>query len=164
VPQALADISFITVFISPGELPDGTENGDGWCLRAYAAGTELVAITVPKNGSPIRPFAAQWELIAADYPTQDDLPANFPDDLADEYSDLEVFENQGGTKVGGWPTNIQSEIFWAPMNQHPANPEYIFQIDSEPKANWQWGDGGVGYFGRGTGNARDVWTMAWQCM
>jgi hypothetical protein len=67
-------------------------------------------------------------------------------------------------KLGGWPTLIQSEIFWAPWNRHPAAPEYVFQIDSTGKGNWSWGDGGVGYFGRGTAPGKtDEWALAWQC-
>lgn len=50
-----------------------------------------------------------------------------------------------------------------PWNRHPAHPKYVFQIDSEEKAYWAWGEGGIGYFGRGTGEARDQWTMDWQC-
>ncbi|HEX8776147.1 MAG TPA: hypothetical protein VF735_21435, partial [Pyrinomonadaceae bacterium] len=63
----------------------------------------------------------------------------------------------------GWPTLIQSEIYWAPWNKHPANPEYVFQINSEEKANWRWGDAGVGHFGRGTGVAKNQWALSWQC-
>lgn len=63
-----------------------------------------------------------------------------------------------------WHTLIQSEIYWAPYNQHPAKPEYIFQIDSTEKGNWMWGDNGVGYFGRGTKEGHeDEWTIEWQC-
>ncbi|MHC4974852.1 MAG: DUF1963 domain-containing protein, partial [Planctomycetota bacterium] len=76
----------------------------------------------------------------------------------------DLFENTPGFKLGGWPTLIQSEIFWAPWNRHPAAPEYVFQIDSTAKGNWSWGDGGVGYFGRGTAPGKtDEWALAWQC-
>ncbi len=61
----------------------------------------------------------------------------------------------------GWPGG--REIYWAPLNKHPANPEYVFQIGTEPLADFAWGDQGVGYFGRGTGAARDQWTFSWQC-
>ncbi|HWE95072.1 MAG TPA: DUF1963 domain-containing protein [Tepidisphaeraceae bacterium] len=162
-PDVIADLSMITVFIAPNVLPNDTANGDGWCLRAYPAKAEVQPIEEPAHGSPLRPHSVHWELIEHDYPTYDDLPPDFPDELRDQYFDLD-FENTGGTKLGGWPTNIQAEIYWAPFNRHPANPRYVFQIDSEPKANWFWGDQGVGYFGRGTGASRDVWTMSWQCL
>jgi uncharacterized protein YwqG len=74
-----------------------------------------------------------------------------------------MFEHHPESKIGGWPYLIQSEVFWAPENRHPANPEYVFQIASERKAHWQWGDGGIGYFGRGTGDATEAWTLSWQC-
>ena len=81
------------------------------------------------------------------------------DDLGD------ALENVPGLKLGGWPTLIQSEIFWAPWNRHPASPEYVFQIDSDEKAQWAWGDAGVGYFGRGTApGRRDEWALSWQTL
>ncbi len=51
----------------------------------------------------------------------------------------ELLENRHCSKIGGWPSLIQSEIFWAPLNRHPADPEYVLQIDTEPKAHWAWG-------------------------
>ena len=74
-----------------------------------------------------------------------------------------MFENQSGTTLGGWPTLVQAECDWGPFNRHPANPEFVFQIDTEPKAHWAWGDSGVGYLGRGIGAHTNVWTLAWQC-
>ena len=85
-----------------------------------------------------------------------------PPEVEEDYVDL--FENVQGFKLGGWPTLIQSEIYWAPWNKHPASPEYVFQIDSTEKGNWAWGDNGLGYFGRGTAPGHeDVWTLSWQC-
>lgn len=81
--------------------------------------------------------------------------------IEDNYFDIVKIKD--GSKIGGWPHLIQSEIYWAPFNQPPTNPEYAFQIDNEEKAGWMWGDAGVGYFGRGTGQAKDTWALAWQC-
>ena len=77
----------------------------------------------------------------------------------------DLFRNVSGLKLGGWPSLIQSEIYWAPWNKYPAAPEYVLQIDSEPKALWAWGHGGVGYFGRGTAEGyEDEWACEWQCL
>jgi hypothetical protein len=100
--------------------------------------------------------------IPEDFPCWEDVAFEIADEIGDNYYDL--FENSGGMKLGGWPTLVQSEIFWAPWNQHPALPEYVFQSDSTEKGNWTWGHGGVGYFGRGTAPGKEnEWTVAWQC-
>jgi uncharacterized protein YwqG len=40
----------------------------------------------------------------------------------------------------------------------------VFQIDTTEKGNWQWGDAGVGYFGRRTAAGHeDEWAISWQC-
>ncbi len=160
-PPSLADIRLLTVFIAPDELPMDTANGDGWLLRAYTEQDELIPIVTPEIASPIKAFPIRYELGAADYPCQEDAPVQVPDEYDDSYDDL--FPNYERSKVGGYPTLIQGELYWSPYNRHPANPEYIFQINSEEKADWWWGDNGIGYFGRGTGTTRDVWTMTWTC-
>jgi hypothetical protein len=137
------------------------ENGDGWQLRAYPSLERLIEIDSPQHDNPIRSFPIRWEPLEADYPSREDVPLELPDGIADDT--YELVEHHPVSKIGGWPYLVQSEICWAPHNRHPANPEYVFQIASEPKAHWQWGDGGIGYFGRGTGDARAVWTLSWQC-
>lgn len=162
-PEVLADVALLTVFIDAEELPASTPNGNGWLLRAYPSLDNLVVLSKPTdvNGG-VKPYAVRWELVEEDFPCWDDASGmNLPPDVSDDYDDL--FENREGTKIGGWPSLIQSEIYWAPFNKHPAHPEFAFQINSEPKAHWAWGDGGVGYFGRGTGEHRGEWTLEWQC-
>jgi hypothetical protein len=160
VPPGLGDLALITVLISGASLPRDEENGDGWQLRAYTSLEGLVEIDPPLHENPLRPFPIRWESIEADYPSHEDANAILEDVPAGYYG---LFERHPSSKLGGWPYLIQSEIYWAPHTRHPANPEYVFQIASEAKAHWQWGDGGIGYFGRGTGGATDVWTLSWQC-
>ena len=162
-PAALDGIALVRVYIDPKFYKRDTDHGQGWEVRASPTLEGLERIAEPKHGSKIWARRGRWELIEPDYPTSDDLPADFPETMRDDYYDLGC-ENQYGTKVGGWPSNIQSEIWWAPWNKHPYNPEYVFQIDSdEENVNWMWGDAGVGYSGRGTGEHRDRWAMSWQC-
>jgi hypothetical protein len=161
-PEGIADLALIRVYVSPSFHDADTESGEGWVVRASPTLAGLAPITDKPHDSTIKPFHGRWEVVEADYPTYEDLPLETPEELKDSYHDL-GFENHDGIKVGGWPTNLQSEIYWAPMNQHPHDPAYVFQIGSEPRAGWQWGDSGVGYFGRGTGVHRDKWAMAWQC-
>jgi uncharacterized protein YwqG len=160
-PHRLDDVDFISVFVSRRRLPNDTPNGDGWCLRAYKDLGSLVSLRQPDMDSLIASFAMRPIIVEEDYPCCEDV-ADCPEELEEEYYDL--FSNHSGLKLGGWPTLVQAEIFWAPWNRHPASPEYVFQIDSTEKGTWMWGDGGVGYFGRGTApNALDDWTFSWQC-
>ena len=161
-PNSLSDVAFLTIFIAQDELPDGTPNGDGWLLRAYPTLDGLVALEPPADHGHLEPLPIRWELIEEDYPTWEDVDAlEMSPELEDQYSEL--LETQQGTKIGGWPFTVQSQIYWAPGNQHPASPEYVLQIDNEGEARWSWGDVGFGYIGRGTGAARNVWTLEWQC-
>lgn len=160
-PDHLSDLALITVFVSQDELPLDAPNGEGWELRAYTRLHNLIEIAEPEHSNPIKPFPIQWQLCENDYPCLDDVTIELSPEVEENFEDL--FENQSRSKIGGWPTLIQSEIYWAPWNKHPANPEYVFQINSEEKANWWWGDAGVGHVGRGTGAAKNQWALSWQC-
>jgi len=162
-PPRMNDFDFLTVFVAAQGLPHAHEpNGSAWCLRTYTL-DEVVAVEPPETGTHIRPFPMRPSVVEEDYPCHEDLVTVPSEELVQDYHD--AFDNQGGFKLGGWPTLIQSEIFWAPWQKHPATPEFVFQIDSCEKAGWQWGHGGVGYFGRGTAEGqRDVWAHEWQCL
>lgn len=163
-PPRLDDLEFITVFIGPDQLPtDGSnENGTNWCLRAYQDVNNLVPLIEVKTGSPIKAFPMRPTIVEEDYPKWEDVPCDVPPEVEGKYYDW--FENAYGFKLGGWPSLIQSEIYWAPWNKHAIAPEYVFQIDTTEKGNWMWGDNGVGYFGRGTvAGRRDEWAIEWQC-
>ena len=159
IPESLEDLAFLTLFISADKLPSGTPNGEGWELRAYSSLLDLVEIAVPQLNSPIRAFPVRWELIEEDYPCWEDVAWELRQEVGEKYHG--IFENIQGSKIGGWPSLIQGELFWAPNNLHPANPQYVFQIDTEEKAHWAWGDTGTGYFGRGTGDSKKIWALEW---
>ncbi|MDG9669253.1 YwqG family protein [Hahella sp. CR1] len=161
-PKGLEDLAFICIFICPDELPDHDPNGTKWLIRTYTSTSDLVPLQNIATGSSIKALPMRPRLIEQDYPCWEDLPVDCPDEFEDEYYDL--FENVDGFKLGGWPSLIQSEIFWAPWNKHDAVPDYVFQIDSTEKGGWMWGDQGVGYFGRGTASGKkNEWTLEWQC-
>jgi uncharacterized protein YwqG len=60
------------------------------------------------------------------------------------------YTSHSGTKIGGWPSFIQGS---------PGAKDYVFQIGSEEKANWAWGDAGTGYFFLRDGE----WFLDWDC-
>ena len=161
-PPRLDDVAFMTAFIGPDHLPSHDANGSKWCLRTYSSTANLIPLAQPLKHSPIKPFPMRPQIVENDFPCLDDINVELDAEVEDSYYDH--FENVGGFKLGGWPTLIQSEIYWAPNNQHLAAPEYVFQIDSTDKAHWSWGDGGVGYFGRGTATGHEnEWACEWQC-
>lgn len=160
--EYLDDIELLTLFLDAEEIPMDSPNGEGWLLRTYSKIDELVEIEKPEINSTVKPFQLKSKSIENDFPCWEDCPIEIPEEFDEDYYDL--FPNQNGFKIGGWPTLVQSEIYWAPFNEHPANPKYVFQIDSSEKANLYWGDNGVAYFGRGTKDGlKDEWSFSWQC-
>lgn len=159
-PPGTEDVAFLSLWIDAAAPPPaGLPNGRRWCLRAYATLAELepVAAAAP---SVARPFPMRPRLVEADHPCWEDA-GDVPPELEDGFSDR--FPNAPGFKFGGWPSLVQSEIQWAAPEPHPAAPGFVFQIDSAPKAGWSWGDGGVGYVGRGTApGQRGTWVLEWQ--
>jgi hypothetical protein len=160
-PPHLEDVAMITLFI--GDVPPyDTLNGDGWCLRAYPDLAQLAPLAPVDTGSRIKPFPMRPSVIAADHPSWEDVEIELPEEIDADYNEL--FPTADGFKLGGWPVLVQSEIEWPRGQGQPRAAEYVFQVDSTEKGHWYWGDGGVGYFGRGTApGERDRWTLAWQC-
>lgn len=160
--QGLEDFEMLSVFIGPTDLPMDEKNGSNWSLRAYRRISDLVELDQVDSNSWIKPFPMRPTIVEEDFPCHEDINIEMPEDLEESY--YSYFSNVSGFKLGGWPSLIQSEISWAPYNKHPAVPSYVFQIDTTEKGNWMWGDGGVGYFGRGTTpEFKDEWTIEWQC-
>jgi hypothetical protein len=155
-PESLAGVAFVAVFIAPDRLPaSGAPNGEGWALRTYESLDHLVPVQQPVIQDPIKPFPIRWELIENDYPCREDLPEKYADEYLDEHY-RDFFETQYCSKIGGWPSLIQGEIFYQ------TEAEYVFQIDTEYKAQWAWGDQGIGYFGRGAVSGMRTWVLDWQ--
>jgi len=171
-PPRLEDVGWLSLFMATdpaGEfvLPNSTPNGEGWALRAYPRDGDLVAVPDPPVRSRVQPASLAWSQIEEDFPDWEDAWGTL-DGTAHEGDFLWYGEHVGqaaeGIKVGGWPSLVQSEICWAPFNRHPANPDYVLQIDSLPELGLYWGHQGVLYVGRGDAAHSDVWTLEWQCL
>jgi hypothetical protein len=164
-PPALAEVELISLFIAPDSLGgDRPPNGIGWQLRTYKSVADLVKLESPLSPAGIRPFPIRWELIMQDYPSSGDLEDIFSDlrrSLDENFDDWgQYFPAQYCSKVGGWYTPVQHEIF---DHVHP-RPEYVFQIDSENKAHWAWGAQGIGYFARRIIDGHEEWCFDWQTL
>jgi uncharacterized protein YwqG len=171
-PAELADLDFICLYMALDPqgyyaLPDSTPNGEGWELRAYAQGQPLAEVTDQLAVSPVRQSALTFTTLGEDFADWDDASSLLERAGIDGDHDCyaaEVGRAAEGLKIGGWPSLIQSEIFWAPWNRHAANPTFVMQIDSVPEIGLVWGDQGVLYLGRGDAAHRDQWALEWQCM
>jgi uncharacterized protein YwqG len=143
LPSLLHDIALLTFFVN-SELGNlDRENHVNWELRAYPSLENLAALQSP-IGTPVlkRGFECRWEA------------------AVDRSSDS---EGLAFTKVGGYPTEIQSEPWWD-YDDHPAKPKYCLQINSEEKVGLFWGDGGMVCLARGTTEGyAGSWYLDWQC-
>jgi hypothetical protein len=161
VPEHVRDVALIAVFFDREATPAHAKNGDGWLLRAYPNLECLKPLPAPPEFAKLRARPARYTLLKRDFPDWDDAASlNVPDDLADDWE--EEFGSAEGSKIGGWPTLLQSEIYWAPGNEHYANPQFAFQLARMDKLKTSIPADSFGYFGRGTGGASAVWTFAWQ--
>jgi len=158
IPAKLQNAALVTVFMDPDELPfDNPPNGQGFLVRAYKTLEELSPITQPELDSPIKPFPIRWTLAEDEGPNWEDAWSLL--DLS-EFNKLEDeidlfynrYHNTEKTKIGGWPSLIQHEL--------PDIGEFVFQIGTEEKAGWIWGDNGIGYF---LLDERGEWHLTWQC-
>lgn len=171
-PAGLEDLAMICVFLDPDCLPDTSihvdtrsapdeENG-GWWIRTYKSLDELVPVDAALHGSSIKPAEARWSSsIASDYPCHDHLPVGFEELVGGDYYEQDGVKTLEGTKIGGWPLNVQSEQWWD-ERLTAEDFRYVLQIDSEYALGWSWGDGGLAYLAR---SRRDqaLWGLDWQC-
>lgn len=161
-PETLIGVGFLTLFVAADRLPSThTANGEGWFLRTYGVEQPLNLLEQPSPfESSVKAFPIRWEFIEQDYPCWEDAVNHVADPAL-----LTVFEENRNrfpthffSKIGGWPSLIQGGIFTSVTNK----PTYIFQVDSESKGQWGWGDNGIGYFGRVLESDQSPWFLDWQ--
>ena len=164
IPQSIKHIAFITIFIDDKDMPIGNlPNGDKWCLRAYEKNDKLIPIIQANYTSQIKPKALRpIPKVFQDFPPDPYSPLEIDYSIEHEY--LDEYPNYEGIKLGGFPAAIQrSKIFMNSAETHHYS-EFVLHIDTIEKANWMWGDLGVGYFGISKDqNGNDIWSHKWEC-
>ena len=161
LPDNLRDLALIALFFDRDALPIDAGNGDGWRLRAYPSLDGLCPHAIPREFERVRGRPARYRLLERDFPDWEDAAdLDIPDEVSDNWE--EDFGSTEGSKLGGWPSLLQSKISWAAGEEHLALPEYAFQIARMDKLKTAMSADSIGYFGRGTGTSRDVWTFAYQ--
>jgi hypothetical protein len=174
--QALADVALLTLFLGPWQLPVDQPNGVNWALRAYPRLDGLVPLAEPtpaRAGDPklrkgqdltLRPFPIRWQQ-RLDFPCRDDIPLGLSaawHAWAEDRASTELTFD--GTKIGGWPYCIQSEVSWHTGGRQVEDCQYVLQLGSEHKAGLSWGYAGLGYVARQPGLGADGWHLTWQSL
>ena len=147
VPPQLEKTKLFIVFLNRSEIPFGKPNGEGWLIREYDALDSLVPLAPSSEPALVRPFPIKWNLYENDPPGWEaagsliDMSA-FYEAAEAEALFFEKYEGSPGTKIGGYPYEIQHGDF--------GDGEFVFQISSEEKTQWTWADNGIGYFFKDT--------------
>lgn len=145
IPEVLSATKALTVFVSE-ELPmDLTANGDNWLIREYKKSDNLTVKELLNPKSFIKPFPLKPEIIEEDYPVWDG--GGLTTEMETKILELEntgvigdyydVTENHYGHKLGGYPSFCQSGIDFGD------DYEFVFQIASDDKANYNIVDSGT---------------------
>lgn len=156
VPEKLKRFKMITVFIDDDYLPFDKPYGQGWIVRAYETLEELVPLKRPEVKFEIKAFPMKWELLENEGPSWEDawsITDLTEFNLVTDSEFYDRYENSEKTKLGGYPALIQGELGFGINN-------FVFQIGSEDKAGWMWGDCGIGYFGL---DDEGQWLFEWTC-
>jgi hypothetical protein len=157
VPDELKDTALFVVWLDQEEIPLDTSQGVGWEIREYASLDGLRPLPDILKPSHLKTFPIRWTLSEADGPGWEDAwglvdlaPVNESEEGSHAF--FERYASHPGTKVGGFPAEIQGGL--------GGDGTFVFQIGSEEKANWMWGDCGIGYFLKGP---KGYWEFQWQC-
>ncbi|WP_338663495.1 DUF1963 domain-containing protein [Pararoseomonas sp. SCSIO 73927] len=141
VPPQLEATAMLVLFVTL-DLSLDAPHGEGWLIREYPALDGLVPLPGPET--PYRPFPVRWDAVEDDAPGWEDAwslmdltPINRDEAASERF--FSEFRRYDGTKVGGYPREVQ----------HGAGVEdFVFQVGSEPKVGFMWGDRGIAYFHR----------------
>lgn len=141
-PPQLERTALLVLYLTAEEIPFDKPNGDGWLIREYQSIDGLVPVGGTKP-EWLKSFPIKWILSEPERPEWEEAwglvdltPINESEEASEEF--FERYPNYHGTKVGGYPSQIQHGI--------GGDSPFVFQVGSEEKPNWMWADNGIGYF------------------
>lgn len=170
VPSGLEDLAMVQFFIADDYMSsdnvvadtDDEKSVSSFYVRAFPRLDHLVPVTAPSHGSVFLPFEARWlEKPKTDYPTHDTMPIDFDSLRIGSYYEQHEIDGVHKTKLGGWPSCIQSEPWWDYRDEGNGF-EYVLQINSEEKSKCWWGHGGSVFVARHK-TKRNFWAFDLQC-
>src|SRR5688572_26451881 len=144
IPPELGETKFLVVFFNRDAIPFGKPHGEGWLIREYKSLDGLQLLEQSAESDLVKDFPIQWFLVNDDAPDWENAwdlvdltPINEVDGANEKF--FNRYKRYSNTKFGGFPYCIQ----------HGANLNgYVFQIGSEEKPQWTWGDHGIAYFNK----------------
>lgn len=142
VPTILSNSKIITIFISK-EFPQVFDKmGDYWLIREYKKDALIKIKSLHSIHSHLKPFPLNPKLVNDDCPiwdgggldeeTEDEILDLENEGVIDDYYDFT--EHYYHTKIGGYPSFMQSGI--GNGEGFGKGFEYVFQISSDSKANF----------------------------
>lgn len=142
VPDPLRGVELLVLFHNSEAHPFDKPHGEGWLIREYSSVEGLVPLPLAPAPAALRPFPIEWHEVADDAPGWEDAwdlvdlsAVNEDEEASDSF--FEDFSRYNGTKVGGFPADIQHGV---------GLDDFVFQVGSEEKPAWMWADNGIGYF------------------
>jgi len=156
VPSAFAGPALVVIYVNATEIPFDLPHGEGWLVREYRSIDALVPCST-RAPAGVKPMGIKWSAGKPERPDWEQASESFDmDAIADSDSAKERFDampHHGGTKIGGYPSEVQGLVENA--------DDYVLQIGSEAKVGWAWADSGVATFAR---DANGRWTFACQSL
>ena len=146
VPKPIKDIELIEVFVSEATIDECELEDEDYVVRTYNSLEGLEACEW--QADCIKAFPITAKPIDEDFPMWDsrDIPEEIRTRILEmeKRGELEYFEDIANSgecfhKIGGYPSFIQSGI-------GVEGYEFVFQIVSDDKANFYYGDAGNIYF------------------
>ncbi|MCC5850838.1 MAG: DUF1963 domain-containing protein [Verrucomicrobia bacterium] len=143
LPEQLSGTELLVVWLNQDEIPFDKSNDDGWLIREYKNLEGLRPVPDLTKPSHVKTLPIRWSLAETEGPGWEEAwglvdlnSVNASEKACDEF--FAKYSSHPGTKVGGYPTEIQHGI--------SSNAAFVFQIGSEEKPNWMWVDNGIAYF------------------
>ncbi len=146
IPEVIKNVELITVFVSKDVIEECVFEDKDFVVRTYTSLEKLEACEWQTDC--IKAFPLIPKLIEDDYPEWDseDIPETIREKILEleNVEKIDYFEDIAGAgkcfhKIGGYPSYIQSGIAWEKY-------QYVFQIVSDEKADFCFGDCGNIYF------------------
>jgi hypothetical protein len=107
----------------------------------------------------LRPIPIRWQQ-CLDLPCRDDIAwellAAWDAWAEDRLPHERTFD---GTKIGGWPYCIQSQVQWRTGGRPVEDGQCVLQLGSEHKAGLSWRYAGLGYVAPQPGRGADGWHL-----
>ncbi|MCX2743303.1 DUF1963 domain-containing protein [Mangrovivirga sp. M17] len=144
VPPIIESTKLLTVFISEDFPEEFEPMGNNWLIREYQDLNGIQLKGLVNENTLVKPFPLKPEFVEDDYPLWDG--GGLSSEMEDEVLELEnlgviesyydIINHSYEHKIGGYPSFCQSGVDFGD------HFEFVFQISSDQKANFNVVDNG----------------------